>query len=218
MKISEILARQAEQKHAGKPLEDRPRKPVDKKALKVIRTRETPNPKALQFVLNTQILENGYRSFTSKESAVGDALAPALLDHDEITSVYIMKNFVTVTVGSEGDWHHLKTPIWDTIDEKVHVYPSDETVEKIDIDVSDFHALPHEKKLEAIEMVLDRSIRFQLSQDGGGVDLQGLEGNEVQIHYQGACGDCPSSLTGTLQHIDKLIKQQLDSDLTVKSV
>ena len=51
-----------------------------------------------------------------------------------------------------------------------------------------------------------------------GVDLKGLEGNEVQIHYQGACGDCPSSLTGTLQHIDRLIKQQLDADLTVKSV
>ena len=118
MKISEVLARKAEQKHAGKPLEDRPRKPVDKKALKVIRTRETPNPKALQFVLNTQILENGYRSFTSKEDSVGDALATALLDHDEITSVYIMKNFVTVTVGSEADWHHLKTPVWNIIDEK----------------------------------------------------------------------------------------------------
>ena len=218
MKISEVLARKAEQKNAGKPLEDRPRKPVDKKALKVIRTRETPNPKALQFVLNTQILENGYRSFTSKVDSVGDAMATALLDHEEITSIYVMKNFVTITVGSEADWHHLKTPIWEKIDEKVHVYPSESSVEKLDIDVSDFHALPHEKKLEAIEMVLDRSIRFQLSQDGGGVDLKGLEGNEVQIHYQGACGDCPSSLTGTLQHIDKLIKQQLDGDLTVKSV
>ena len=218
MKISEILARQAEQKNAGKPPEDRPRKPVDKKALKVIRTRETPNPKALQFVLNTQILENGYRSFTSKADSAGDALATALLDHNEIASVYIMKNFVTVTMGNEADWHHLKTPVWGTIDEKVHVYPSESTEKKIDIDVSDFHALPHEKKLAAIEMVLDRSIRFQLSQDGGGVDLKGLEGNEVQIHYQGACGDCPSSLTGTLQHIERLIKQQLDGDLTVKSV
>jgi Fe-S cluster biogenesis protein NfuA len=218
VKISEILARQAEQKHAGKPLEDRPRKPVDKKVLKVIRTRETPNPKALQFVLNAEILENGYRSFTDKEGAVGDALAMALLDYDEITSVYIMKNFVTVTMGNEANWHHLKTPVWNFIDEKVHVYPSSETEKKIDIDVSDFHALPQDKKLVAIEMVLDRSIRFQLSQDGGGVDLKGLEGNEVQIHYQGACGDCPSSLTGTLQHIERLIKQQLDSDLTVKSV
>lgn len=217
MKISEILARQAEQKHAGKPLEDRPRKPIGNKALKVIRTRETPNPKALQFVLNTEILENGYRSFSDKESAAGDALATALLEHEEIKSVYVMKNFVTVTMVSEASWHHLKTPVWETIDEKVHVYPS-EGVKKIDIDVSDFHALPQEKKLAAIEMVMDRSIRFQLSQDGGGVDLQGLEGNEVQIHYQGACGDCPSSETGTLQHIERLIKQQLDSDLTVKSV
>ena len=217
MKISEVLARQAEQKHAGKPLEDRPRKPVGKKALKVIRTRETPNPKALQFVVNTEILEHGYRSFTSKDESAGDALATALLDHDEVKTVYIMKNFVTVTMGAGGDWNHLKTPVWNTIDEKVHVYPS-EGQEKIDIDVSDYHALPHDKKLEAIEMVLDRSIRFQLSQDGGGVDLQGLEGNEVQIHYQGACGDCPSSKTGTLQHIERLIKQQLDGDLTVISV
>ena len=217
MKISEVLARQAEQKHAGKPLEDRPRKPVGKKALKVIRTRETPNPKALQFVVNTEILEHGYRSFTSKDESAGDALATALLDHDEVKTVYIMKNFVTVTMGAGGDWNHLKTPVWNTIDEKVHVYPS-EGQEKIDIDVSDYHALPHDKKLEAIEMVLERSIRFQLSQDGGGVDLQGLEGNEVQIHYQGACGDCPSSKTGTLQHIERLIKQQLDGDLTVKSV
>ncbi|NIP99560.1 MAG: hypothetical protein GWM98_03290 [Nitrospinaceae bacterium] len=217
MKISEVLARQAEKKHAGKPLEDRPRKPVGKKALKVIRTRETPNPRALQFVLNTEIMENGYRSFTGKESAAGDALATALLEHEEIKSVYIMKNFVTVTMATEAGWHDLKTPVWDTIDEKVHVYPS-EGLKKIDIDVSDFQALPHEKKLQAIEMVLDRSIRFQLSQDGGGVDLKGLEGNEVQIHYQGACGDCPSSETGTLQHIQRLIQQQLDSDLVVKSV
>ncbi len=218
MKISEVLARKAELKNAGKPPEDRPRKPVDEKVLKVIRTRETPNPKALQFVLNAEILENGYRSFTSKEDSTGDALATALLDHGEIKTVYIMKNFVTVTMGTEIDWHHLKTPVWNIIDEKVHVYPSDTVTEKIDIDVSDFHGLPQDKKLAAIEMVLDRSIRFQLSQDGGGVDLKGLEGNEVQLHYQGACGDCPSSLTGTLQHIERLIKQQLDGDLTVKSV
>ena len=217
MKISEVLARKAEQKHAGKPLEDRPRKPVDNKVLKVIRTRETPNPKALQFVLNAEILEYGYRSYTGQEDSAEDALAAALLEHGEVKSVYIMKNFVTVTMETEADWHHLKTPVWNTIDEKVHVYPS-ESGEKLDIDVSDFHALSQDKKLAAIEMVLDRSIRFQLSQDGGGVDLKGLEGNEVQIHYQGACGDCPSSETGTLQHIERLIKQQLDSDLTVKSV
>ena len=128
-----------------------------------------------------------------------------------------MKNFVTVTMEGLDDWNSLKTPVWNIIDDKIHVYPSEGEEKKIDIDVSDFTGLPQDKKLDAIEMVLDRSIRFQLSQDGGGVDLKGLEGNEVQIHYQGACGDCPSSKTGTLQHIERLIKQQLDGDLNVKS-
>jgi len=218
VKISEVLARRAEQKNAGKPPEDRPRKPVGRKALKVIRTRETPNPKALQFVVNAEILEHGYRSFTTKEDSAGDSLAMALLDYDEVKTVYVMKNFVTVTMEGLDDWNHLKTPVWNIIDDKIHVYPSEGEEKKIDIDVSDFTGLPQDKKLDAIEMVLDRSIRFQLSQDGGGVDLKGLEGNEVQIHYQGACGDCPSSKTGTLQHIERLIKQQLDGDLTVKSV
>ena len=218
MKISEVLARRAEQKNAGKPPEDRPRKPVGRKALKVIRTRETPNPKALQFVVNAEILEHGYRSFTTKEDSAGDSLAMALLNYDEVKTVYVMKNFVTVTMEGLDDWNRLKTPVWNIIDDKIHVYPSEGEEKKIDIDVSDFTGLPQDKKLDAIEMVLDRSIRFQLSQDGGGVDLKGLEGNEVQIHYQGACGDCPSSESGTLQHIERLIKQQLDGDLTVKSV
>ena len=186
MKISEVLARRAEQKNAGKPPEDRPRKPVGRKALKVIRTRETPNPKALQFVVNAEILEHGYRSFTTKEDSAGDGLAMALLDYDEVKTVYVMKNFVTGTMEGLDDWNRLKTPVWNIIDDKIHVYPSEGEEKKIDIDVSDFTGLPQDKKLDAIEMVLDRSIRFQLSQDGGGVDLKGLEGNEVQIHYQGA--------------------------------
>ena len=86
------------------------------------------------------------------------------------------------------------------------------------IDVTNFLALPQDKKLQAIEMILNRSIRSQLAQDGGGVDLMGLDDNEVKIHYQGACGSCPTSTTGTLQHIEKLIKQQLDRSLVVKSV
>ncbi len=217
MKISEVLAKQTEKKMGGKAPEDRPLKPVDNKTIKVIRTRETPNPNALQFVLNTQILEKGKRSYSSTDEAKGDDLANALFEMDGVKNVYIMQNFVTVTKEERQGWNPLKNKIWKTIDENVSIYKSDNE-ESIQIDVSDFHGLPHDKKLQAIEMILNRSIRFQLAQDGGGVDLMGLEGNEVQIHYQGACGDCPSSTTGTLQHIEKLIKQQLDSDLTVKSV
>jgi len=45
-----------------------------------------------------------------------------------------------------------------------------------------------------------------------------FEGNEVSIHYQGACGSCPTSTSGTLQYIQTQIRQQLHPKLTVKSV
>jgi len=43
--------------------------------LKVVRTKETPNPNALQFVINAVILDNGKISFASKEEAEGDKMA-----------------------------------------------------------------------------------------------------------------------------------------------
>jgi len=218
MKISEVIARQSEKKTGGQTLGDRPRTPVDNRALKVIRTRETPNPNALQFVLNAQILERGNRSYSSPDECGDDKLARTLFENDAVKNVYIMKNFVTVTKQDTAGWNPLKNQVWNIIDELVSIYPSDEAEKSAHVDVTDFKNLPHEKKLEAIEMVLNRSIRGQLAQDGGGVDLQGLEGKEVLIHYQGACENCPSSMTGTLQHIEKLVKQQLDRELVVKSV
>ena len=67
-------------------------------------------------------------------------------------------------------------------------------------------------------MVLNRSIRTNLAKDGGGVELKGIEGNEVSIHYQGACGSCPTSTSGTLKYIQGQLREQLHPELTVKSV
>jgi len=218
MKISEVMARQEEKKLGGKTHEDRPRTPVDNRAVKVIRTRETPNPNALQFVLNAQVLDRGNLSYSSLEECGDDAMAKAVFELGSVRNVYIMKNFVTVTKEEAVGWVPFKNQIWEIIDQKVTPYKSDEAEAAPEIDVKDFKSLPEDEKLKAVEMVLNRSIRSQLAQDGGGVDLKGLEGNDVLIHYQGACESCPSSLTGTLKHIESLIKQQLDPALVVKSV
>ena len=43
-----------------------------------------------------------------------------------------------------------------------------------------------------------------MQNDGGDVYIVGLEGNKLSVHYQGACGSCPSSLSGTLTGIENL--------------
>ncbi|OGW14595.1 MAG: hypothetical protein A3K09_07225 [Nitrospinae bacterium RIFCSPLOWO2_12_FULL_47_7] len=188
-----------------------------KKPLKVLRTRPTPNPDALQFVLNAQILGYGKKSFSSKAECHGDKLAESLFDIKGVCNVYVMENFLTVTKSAETDWSPLSGQVWKCIDSHVTIYPTDEKEKPPEIDTGNYPDLSHDARLQAIEMVLNRSIRANLARDGGGVELRGLVGNEVSIHYQGACGSCPSSSAGTLKFIEQLLQQQLHPELKVKS-
>ena len=220
MKISEVLAIQAKvnEKTAAKSKPKPKAKPNLKKALKVVRTRETPNPNALQFVINAVILDNGNISFANKEEAKDDKMAAALFEKPGIINVYVMENFITVTKDDKTSWIPLKDRVWKSIDDTVTVYQSEKKVQLSGVDVVNFAKLDNEKKLQGIEMVLDRSIRTNLAKDGGGVELKGIEGNEVSIHYQGACGSCPTSTSGTLKYIQGQLREQLHPDLTVKPV
>ena len=220
MKISEVLAIQAKvnEKTAAKAKPKPKAKPNLKKALKVVRTRETPNPNALQFVVNAAILDNGNIAFGNKEEAKDDKMAAALFEKPGIINVYVMENFITVTKDDKTSWIPLKDRVWKSIDDTVAVYQSEKKVQLSGVDVVNFAKLDNEKKLQGIEMVLDRSIRTNLAKDGGGVELKGIEGNEVSIHYQGACGSCPTSTSGTLKYIQGQLREQLHPELTVKPV
>jgi len=220
VKISEVLAIQDKLKEKAAPAKKtKPKaRPSTKKALKVVRTKETPNPNALQFVINAVLLDNGNISFASKKEAESDKMATALFERSGVLSVFVMDNFVTVTKDEKTSWVPLKDRVWKTIEETVSLYQAEEKVQLSEVDVINFAELSNEKKLQGIEMVLNRSIRTNLAQDGGGVELKGIEGNEVSIHYQGACGSCPTSTSGTLQYIQTQIRQQLHPELTVKSV
>jgi len=221
MKLSEVLALQKEKrKGSGSAAKSRPKaQPVGggNTAVKVVRTRETPNPSALQFVLNSQILEHGNLSYETVKDCSDDKLGKALFEKRGVVTVYIMDNFVTVTKEDEVDWNPLKDQVWKAIDANVTLYKSKEAA-KINIDVEKFLSLPDHEKLDAVEMVLNRSIRKNLAQDGGGVEVKGIDGNVIKIIYQGACGSCPTSSTGTLQYIQTQLRQQLHQDLEVKSV
>ena len=220
MKISEVLDIQEKLKEKAAPAKKtKPKaRPSTKKALKVVRTKETPNPNALQFVINAVLLDNGNISFASKKEAENDKMATALFERSGVMSVFVMDNFVTVTKDEETSWVPLKDRVWKTIEDTVSLYQAEEKVQLSEVDVINFAELSNDKKLQGIEMVLNRSIRTNLAQDGGGVELKGIEGNEVSIHYQGACGSCPTSTSGTLQYIQTQIRQQLHPKLTVKSV
>ena len=45
----------------------------------------------------------------------------------------------------------------------------------------------------------------------------GLAGNYLSIHYQGACGSCPSAISGTLGAIQNLVNT-IEPELEVVAV
>jgi len=45
-----------------------------------------------------------------------------------------------------------------------------------------------------------------------------LTDDTLKIRYEGACGSCPSSLTGTLMAIENMIKDEIDPDISVVAV
>ncbi len=220
MKLSEVLALQKKKMAGGgAPSSAYPKAqlaPGNTSAIKVIRTRETPNPSALQFVLNSQILENGNLAYASPKDCGDDKLGRVLFDKRGVRTVYIMDNFITVTKEEDADWNPLKDQVWKAIDANVTLYKSQARA-RINIDVENFPSLSDREKLDAVEMVLNRSIRSNLAKDGGGVEVKGIEGNVIKILYQGACGSCPTSSTGTLQYIQSQLRQQLHQDLEVQA-
>jgi Fe-S cluster biogenesis protein NfuA len=223
MKLSEVLAARERAKNkiieGASPVGSKPAPQSNggNSAIKVVRTKETPNPDALQFVVNAEILGHGNRSYSTAKECDGDPMAEAVFDIGGIRNIYVMQNFITVTKSEEDGWNLLKDRVWKAIDRTVAIYSLDKAA-KIEIDVENFPALSEADKLQAIEMVLDRSIRANLARDGGGVEVKGLLGNEVSIQYKGACESCSTSSKGTLQYIQDQFKQQLHSDLKVKPV
>jgi len=57
-----------------------------------------------------------------------------------------------------------------------------------------------------------------LASDGGWLEILDLEDKTLKIRYQGACGSCPSSLTGTLMAIENMIRDEIDSEIEVVAV
>jgi Fe-S cluster biogenesis protein NfuA len=73
-------------------------------------------------------------------------------------------------------------------------------------------------RLLKINEILDEKVRPALMGDGGYLEIIGLSDHTLSIRYQGACGSCPSSLTGTLMAIEGMLKQEVDPDLEVVAV
>ncbi len=199
--------------------------PAKEGQFRVLRIQPTPNPDAFQFIINGKVIEAGTKTFDSPDDVGDDPMAKTLFDIFGIQSIYIKENFVTVTKSNAVGWHTIMEKIGTAIEAHLHYYEKgddakeDQDVHPVleDFNKEDFFNYNDDRKAEVINALLDVAIRPALANDGGGINLLSVEDKTIKVHYQGACGSCPSSTTGTLQYIEQFLKEAIHPDVEVEA-
>lgn len=182
---------------------------------KIADIQETPNPNAVKFILREPVSYGTSHSFQSNEQAQSDVLAKALFDIGEVESVFYMDKMITVEKDDLADWDDLLPKLAVPIREAESVKAQ---AAAASVGGANSATISDDPKIAEINAMLDERIRPYLASDGGWLDVLGLEDNTLKIRYQGACGSCPSSLTGTLMAIENMVKEEIDPQIEVVAV
>jgi Fe-S cluster biogenesis protein NfuA len=181
---------------------------------------ETPNPNAVKFILREPVSNGTAKSYSSAAQAEGDPLATSLFDVGHVVSVFYMDKMITVEKDDEGDWDDLLPLL------AVPIRAAESVTSTMGAAAAAGAALggslgaitSDDPRLVRINEILDEKVRPALMGDGGYLEILGLKEHTLSIRYQGACGSCPSSLTGTLMAIEGMLKQEVDPELEVIAV
>jgi Thioredoxin-like proteins and domains len=181
---------------------------------KIAEIEDTPNPNALKFTLREPLTWGLPHSYENAEQAEGDELARALFAIEHVTNVFYVDRWLTVTQDGQADWKELVRKI--AVPLRAAPGASEQSaVAAAAARVSFEHLSERDRdRLDEINLLLEEQIRPYLRGDGGDLHVLGLEGDRLVVHYQGACGTCPSSISGTLRGIENLLRT-IEPDIEV---
>ena len=190
---------------------------------------ETPNPNAVKFILREPVSNGVAKQYGAADQAVNDPLAKSLFDVGHVVSVFYMDRMITIEKDDEGDWDELLPALAVPIRaaEAVSVSAaaagaavggSNASAAAEGVGGALGALMSDDPRLIRINEILDERVRPALMGDGGYLEVLGLNEHTLSIRYQGACGSCPSSLSGTLMAIESMLKTEVDPELEVVPV
>ena len=186
---------------------------------KIAEIEPTPNPNAMKFVLREPLTWGISRSYENAEQAKDDPLAAQLFAIEHVVSVFYVDHWITVTQDGGADWQELMRKLAVPIRDAPAADADSARYAQQAASGAGVNSLSQADKtrLDRINQILDEQVRPYLQGDGGDLYVMGLEGNRLMVHYQGACGSCPSSISGTLTGIESLVRQ-IEPDMEVVAV
>ena len=170
-----------------------------------IYTESTPNPSVLKFVSNKLIVDGSFE-FNNIDEAQEMEFAKKLFEFSYVKSIYISKNFVSITKYDLKNWNEVALELRNFIKNyleinEINFKRKEVETEEIDLDETS-------KKIISI---LDEYIKPAVSSDGGNILFDSYDKDKklVKVILQGACSGCPSSTVTLKNGIENMLKEML---------
>ena len=174
-----------------------------------IYTESTPNPSVLKFVSN-QLIVDGSFDFNNIDQAQEMEFAKKLFEFSYVKSIYISKNFVSITKYDLKNWDEVTLELRNFIKNyleinEINFKRKEVETEEIDLDETS-------KKIISI---LDEYIKPAVSSDGGNILFDSYDKDKklVKVILQGACSGCPSSTVTLKNGIENMLKEMLSDEV-----
>jgi len=186
----------------------------DKKIPISIYSESTPNPAALKFVANKKLVDFQIE-FNSIDECENSPLALRLFNFPFVKSVFIDKNFISITKYDTSSWDDITLTIRNFIKEYLERDNKILTDDYQKEQVIDQESLDETSK--EIVSILDEYINPAVAADGGNIMFKSYnkENKSVSVILQGACSGCPSSTITLKNGIENMLKKLLKGKVEV---
>ena len=176
-----------------------------------IYTESTPNPSVLKFV-SSKLIINENLEFNNIDEAKGVDFVKKLFGFPFVKSVYLSKNFISITKYDIKDWGEITS--------ELRIFIKN-YLENNKIEINKVQKNQTEIKLDntskEIISILDEYIKPAVSSDGGNILFESYNPKKklVKVILQGACSGCPSSTITLKNGIENMLKEMLSGKVEV---
>ena len=170
-----------------------------------IYTESTPNPSVLKFVSNKLIVDGSFE-FNNIDEAQEMEFAKKLFEFSYVKSIYISKNFVSITKYDLKNWDEVTLELRNFIKNYLEINEINFKLKKVETEEIDL-----DETSKKIISILDEYIKPAVSSDGGNILFDSYDKDKklVKVILQGACSGCPSSTITLKNGIENMLKEML---------
>lgn len=184
-----------------------------------IQTEATPNPATLKFLPGKEVMgDKGTAFYTDIEAAKPSPLAAELFAIEDVSAIFLGRDFITVTKREQGDWNILRplllTTIMDhyTAGKPIMAEPKKAAPRPVDANGDE------DPVISQIVELIDTRVRPAVAMDGGDIIFHSFDEGIVKLELHGACAGCPSSTATLKQGIENMLKHYVPEVESVEAV